>query len=253
MTSPAMPMATPTPTPTATSTSTATPAATSTPTATSTSTSETVESTAVHPEPFDRLRAGSAPSAEAEARSRRACTPDTLRLLADVLAYPRPGLAERAEACAAALAPERSAAAARLSRFASFARSADPAALEEAYTAAFDLAPIASPYVGDQLFGASRERSFLLSGLRELQRQAGLEPAAELADHVSEVLRLAAAPIPADVRDDLVRDGLAPALEKMLAALEEARHPWADAVTAALEAIAPRSRLDPVCAVEVVS
>jgi lipoprotein NlpD len=35
---------------------------------------ETNGSTAVHPEPFDRLRAGSAPSAEAEARSRRAPT-----------------------------------------------------------------------------------------------------------------------------------------------------------------------------------
>lgn len=170
------------------------------------------------------------------------CMPDTLRLLADLLSYPAAGLAERAEACAAALAPERAAAAARLSRFASFARGADPAALEEAYTAAFDLAPVASPYIGDQLFGASRERSYLLSGLRELQRQAGVEPGPDLADHVSEVLRLSAAPIPADVRDDLVADGLAPALTKMLAGLEEARHPWADAVAAALEAIAPPSK-----------
>ena len=71
--------------------------------------------------------------------------------------------------------------------------SSGPAALEEAYTSAFDLAPLCSPYVGDQLFGASRERSFLLSGLRELQRDARLEAGPELPDHVSEVLRLAAA------------------------------------------------------------
>ena len=173
--------------------------------------------------------------------------PDTLRRLADVLAYPGPGLAARAAECAEGLAAERPAAAGRLARFAAFALSSSPAALEEAYTSAFDVAPLCSPYVGDQLFGASRERSFLLSGLRELQRDAGLDPGVELPDHVAEVLRLVAAPIPADVREDLVRDGLAPALEKMLAALDEARHPWADAVAAARDvldtrAVAPAAR-----------
>lgn len=164
---------------------------------------------------------------------------DTLRLLADVLAYPRPAIAARAAECAAGLAADHPAGAERLSRFAAYARASGTAALEEAYTSAFDLAPLTSPYVGDQLFGASRERSFLLSGLRELQRDAGIEAGAELPDHVSEVLRLVAAPIPADVRDDLVRDALAPTLKKMLAALDEARHPWADVLAAAALAVEP--------------
>jgi nitrate reductase delta subunit len=165
--------------------------------------------------------------------------PGTLRLLGEVLAYPGPALGARAEACAEALAAASPGAAERLARFARYARGASAAALEEAYTAAFDLAPVTSPYVGDQLFGASRERSFLLSGLRELQRQAAVEPGPELPDHVSEVLRLLAASLPDDVRDDLVRDGLVPSLEKMRAALEEVRHPWADAVAAAAEALDP--------------
>jgi nitrate reductase assembly molybdenum cofactor insertion protein NarJ len=169
---------------------------------------------------------------------------DTLWLLSDLLAYPGPGLAVTASECAVALAAESPAAAERLARFASWARKAGTAASEEAYTAAFDLAPITSPYVGDQLFGASRERSFLLSGLRELRREAGIVEGVELADHVSEVLRLAAAPVPADVRDDLVAEGLAPALRKMLAALEEARHPWADAVAAALQVIETTARAE---------
>jgi nitrate reductase delta subunit len=167
--------------------------------------------------------------------------PDTLRLLADVLAYPGPGLAAQAAECAVGLAADHPSGAERLARFAAFARSSGTAALEEAYTSAFDLAPLCSPYVGDQLFGASRERSFLLSGLRELQRDAGIPAGSELPDHVSEVLRLVAAPIPGDVRDDLVRDGLAPALKKMLAALDEARHPWADVLAAAVEAVEPRA------------
>lgn len=164
-------------------------------------------------------------------------TPDLVRALADLLAYPGPGLSARAADCAAALAEDHPTAAARLSRFALLALSSGAGDLEEAYTRAFDLAPLCSPYVGDQLFGATGERSLLLAGLRELAIDAGVAPGGELPDHVSEMLRLVAAPIPTDVRDDLVRDGLAPALEKMLAALEEARHPWADVLAAVAEAV----------------
>jgi nitrate reductase delta subunit len=172
----------------------------------------------------------------------------TLRHLAGLLDYPGPDLPVRTAACLAALAAEDGAEVGRLRRFAA-AAARGPTALEEAYTAAFDLAPVASPYVGDQLFGAGPQRAALLSGLRELQRDAGIPPGPELPDHVAEVLRLAAAPIPADVRDDLLLEGLAPALEKMLAALEAAGNPWADVVAAARDAVAPRaaeSRPEPV-------
>lgn len=179
--------------------------------------------------------------------------PDTLRRLADVLAYPTAELPARAAECADALAATHAAATQRLARFATFALASGGGALEEAYTAAFDLAPVASPYVGDQLFGASGERALLLAGLRELQQGAGVAAGTELPDHVSEVLRLVAAPIPAAVRDDLVREGLAPALAKMLAALERAGHPWADAVAAAAEALEVRADVPEVHAVEVVS
>lgn len=165
--------------------------------------------------------------------------PELLRRLADVLEYPGPGFLARVAACAEALAAEHHpAAAARLARFVTYALGSAATDLEEAYTRAFDLAPLASPYVGDQLFGPGRERAFLLSGLAELRRDAGLARGAELPDHVAEVLRLVAMPVPPDVADDLVRDGLVPALRKILAALEGARHPWADAVAAALDVLA---------------
>ncbi len=163
--------------------------------------------------------------------------PETLRRIAALLEYPGPGFPARVLDCAERLSADHAAGAERLARFAAWARAAGPAALEEAYTSAFDLAPVCSPYVGDLLFGACRERSYLLSGLRELQREAGLAPGGELPDHVAEVLRLVASPIPDDVRDDLLRDGLAPALKKMLAALEGARHPWADVLAAAADAV----------------
>ncbi|HET9595224.1 MAG TPA: molecular chaperone TorD family protein [Anaeromyxobacteraceae bacterium] len=153
-------------------------------------------------------------------------------LLADVLSYPGAALAEDAAACAAALAPAHPAAAERLARFAAFAREVEPSVAEEAYTCAFDVSPLTSPYVGDQLFGPTRERALLLSGLRQLQRQAGVEGGAELPDHVCEVLRLLAAPLPQEIRDDLAREGLAPAARRMLAVLDEAHHPWADVLAA---------------------
>lgn len=165
-------------------------------------------------------------------------SPAVLLRLAALLDYPGPDLAARIGACADALAAAGGTGAARLRRFAATAAAEGTAALEEAYTAAFDLAPLASPYLGDQLFGAGAERAALLAGLRELQRDAGLAPGPELPDHVAEVLRLAAAPVPTDVRDDLVRDGLSPVLGKMLAALEAGRSPWADVVAAVLEALA---------------
>jgi nitrate reductase assembly molybdenum cofactor insertion protein NarJ len=168
-----------------------------------------------------------------------------LELLADVMSYPGPAFARVAADCAAALAPAHPAAAERLARLAEFARADDA---EAAYTAAFDLAPVTSPYVGDQLFGASRERALLMAGLRGLQRDAGVAPREELPDHVSEVLRLLAAPLPPEVGDDLARDGLAPAARRMLAALEEARHPWADAVAALIDVLGvPEADAAPAC------
>jgi nitrate reductase assembly molybdenum cofactor insertion protein NarJ len=165
--------------------------------------------------------------------------PRILRLLAELAAYPGPGIASAAGECAAALGAAHSGAAERLLRFAAFAH--EPAAAEEAYTSAFDLAPLASPYVGDQLFGESRERALFMAWLRELQPGSPERRAAELPDHLSEVLLLVASPIAADVRDDLVHDALVPAARKMAAALEEARHPYADVLGAMVEALEPAS------------
>jgi nitrate reductase delta subunit len=170
--------------------------------------------------------------------------PRILRLLAGLTGYPGPAVAAEGAECAAALAPAHPAAAERIARFAAFAR--DRAAAEEAYTSAFDLAPLASPYVGDQLFGESRERALLMAWLRELQRDAGLVPGTELPDHVSEILRLVASGLPADVGDDLARDALVPAARKMLAALEAARHPYADVLGAVLAVLdVPDARVEP--------
>jgi nitrate reductase delta subunit len=176
--------------------------------------------------------------------------PEALRLLSELLSYPSAGLAARAVRCARALLQTHPSAARALLRFAELAQATRLATLEEAYTDAFELSPLCSPYVGDQLFGASRERSFFLSGLRGLLWDAGLREGTELPDHVSELLRLLAAPLDDGIREDLVREALLPTLRKMRAVLDEARHPWADVVQAAADAIDPRVAEEPERALE---
>ena len=157
-----------------------------------------------------------------------------LLALARVLDYPT-DLAADARAASAALA-SLPVAAERLLRLADRAER-DPAALEEAYVSAFELAPLASPFVGDQLFGASQARHLFLARVGAMQRAAGLDPAPELPDHLSAVLRLVALAPPSPERDDLARDGALPAARQMLQALEAANHPYADALAAIAEVL----------------
>jgi nitrate reductase delta subunit len=162
-----------------------------------------------------------------------------LHALAELLGYPGPGTAARARACALAVAPASAAAARRLERFAVACDVRSPALLEELYTAAFDLGPVCVPYVGYHLFGEGRERALFLARLRAMQRAEGHAPGADLPDHVSEVLRFLAIARDHEDRDALLSEGLAPAVEKMLSALEQAEHPWADVVGALAEIVRP--------------
>jgi nitrate reductase delta subunit len=125
----------------------------------------------------------------------------------------------------------------RLARSLEYPLSGD-ASREEAFTAAFDLAPIASPYVGDHLFGATANRHVFLAKVKSMFRAAGVEPGDELPDHLASVLRLAAVAPPSRELEELLADGALPVARKMLAALQEARSPYAlelSAVVAALE------------------
>jgi nitrate reductase delta subunit len=161
-----------------------------------------------------------------------------LEQLAALLDYPGPWLAARARACARLVAASPPAAV-RLTRFADACEARPAERLEELYTAGFDLGPACVPYVGVHLFGEGRERALFLARLRAMQRAAGQAGNGDLPDHVSEVLRLLAAAPDGDDRDALLADGLAPAAEKMLSALEQAEHPWADVVGALAEVVRP--------------
>jgi nitrate reductase delta subunit len=158
--------------------------------------------------------------------------------LSQLLAYPAADAGAVARR-AARRAGAGSAAGAALARFAEAAEAATPSALQELYTATFDLRPACAPYLGVQLLGdESPVRGALLAKLAEVYAAEGFRPREELGDHVAEVLGFLAVARPGPGRDDLLRDGLLPALSRMIEAFEDRRNPYRDLLVAAGAALA---------------
>ena len=154
---------------------------------------------------------------------------------AELLSYPRGQVAAAAARTRELAGP--GAAEAALGRFAATVSAHDATWLEELYTATFDLAPACAPYVGHQLFGDTPIRGPFLAKLAEIFAADGFQPREELGDHLAEVLRFLAMSRPGPARDELLQEGLVPALGRMIAALEEARSPYRDALAALLELV----------------
>ncbi len=136
-------------------------------------------------------------------------------LFADLLDYPGPRVAEAASECQALVAPRSREAAALLGRFRAFAEQTPLARLEEVYTGTFDLDAACHPYVGYHLFGETYKRSVFLVGLRERYRKIGYTDGGELPDHLVVVLRFLAVTDDAILAEEIVREALLPALDRM--------------------------------------
>jgi nitrate reductase delta subunit len=158
--------------------------------------------------------------------------------LAELLRYPEAGLVAALDRAGTLVAPA-TAGAEPLARFAAEARRTRLEIMQELYTATFDLQPACAPYVGHQLLGEGPQRGPLLAKLAELHAADGYRPHQELGDHVAEVLAFLAVSRPGPARDDLLRDGLLPAVDRMIAALEEAGNPYRDLLRATLELLRP--------------
>jgi len=106
-----------------------------------------------------------------------------------------------------------------MTRFAAFLQGQESARLEELFTATFDLQPVCHPYVGYLLCGESQQRTLFLIRLQQLYRQHGFEPGSELPDHLATLLRFVGTVGDRGCRQELIRDGLLPALEKLASGL----------------------------------
>jgi nitrate reductase delta subunit len=109
------------------------------------------------------------------------------------------------------------------------------AALEEAYTRAFDLEPASCLYVGHHVFGETTRRSAFMARLSAMYREAGGPvTSGELPDHLPEVLRYLDANDATRANAELLSDAVVPALRQILAALDRSGHPYGPVVRALL-------------------
>jgi nitrate reductase delta subunit len=154
------------------------------------------------------------------------------RRFATLLSYPDGAVRQTAAACAAHLRELDSAAADPMARFAAFLAGQQPSRLEELFTETFDLQPVCHPYVGYQLCGESQQRTMFLIRLQQLYRQHGFSGGSELPDHLATLLQFVGTVADRECGLEIVRDGLLPALEKILAGLEGKALPYVELLKA---------------------
>lgn len=154
------------------------------------------------------------------------------RQFAALLSYPDERVRDRATVCAAQLGRFSPGAGARLEPFRQFLENHAPSRIEEAFTGTFELQAACHPYVGYQLCGESQQRTFFMIKLQEIYRSHGFVANGDLPDHLSEVLRFLGAIDAPDCRREIIRDGVLPALEKMLRGMETEASPYLSLVKA---------------------
>ena len=103
---------------------------------------------------------------------------------------------------------------------------ASQAQIEETFTSTFDLQPLSHPYVGYQLCGESQQRTMFLMKLQEIYRQHDYNSGSELPDHIGQVLRFIGITNDRSCRQELIEDGLLPALAKIIPEIENDDHPY---------------------------
>ncbi len=140
-------------------------------------------------------------------------------LFADLLEYPTLATPLKAAFCLDRLKVSKPEAAELLNYFYSEMEKRRLEQMQELYTVTFDMQPVCYPYVGFQLFGESYKRGAFMAQLNEAYRAAGYSAEQELPDHLPVILRFLG--LDEDNRQSdfcqaLVKEGLIPALEKML-------------------------------------
>jgi nitrate reductase delta subunit len=98
--------------------------------------------------------------------------------------------------------------------------------VEEVYTATFDLQPACYPYVGHHLFGSENRRGEFMVGLKKRYLACGFSAGAELPDNLAVVLRFLDRCPGSGEEDELVRECLVPALDRMITSFQESSNPY---------------------------
>jgi nitrate reductase delta subunit len=154
------------------------------------------------------------------------------RQFATLLSYPSENVATEAAACSAGLKQISPEASVSLESFNRFLEASDISQIEEAFTGTFDLQSLCHPYVGYQLCGESQQRTMFMIKLRELYQQYGFMSGNELPDHLTEIMRFLGSVADQDCRQEIIQDGILPALEKITQGIESDNHPYVSLLNA---------------------
>lgn len=136
-------------------------------------------------------------------------------LFSPIFEYPDKGVTAAARLCVAGLTGECPEAANLLAGFESAIAGMEVGAIQELYTATFDMRPDLTTALGYHLFGDDVRRSVFMAKLKGKLEMHGIDAGAEMPDHLPLVLRLAASEIDGEERQTLIREGLIPGLSRM--------------------------------------
>lgn len=159
-----------------------------------------------------------------------------LALFGSIFEYPDERVADAARQCVNGLAGECPEAADLLGKFQSAIADMDLGAVQELYTATFDMRPDLTTALGYHLFGDDVRRSVFMAKLKEKLASRDISAGAEMPDHLPLVLRLAASEGAGEERQTLITEGLIPGLARMRQAFGEAEggNPYRQALDALL-------------------
>ena len=157
-----------------------------------------------------------------ESSEYRAIYPD----FAALLSYPEPGHQKLAEVLVLRLREVSDETAEPLMHFVAFLASSTVEEAREHYTRAFDLSPLAVPYLSVYLFGAENpQRGQFMAGFSGAYAEVGYDSGGELPDHLATVLGYAAV-APEDTWEEVQQLCLPSPLKLMRNSLREGENPY---------------------------
>jgi nitrate reductase delta subunit len=160
-------------------------------------------------------------------------------LLAGLFDYPQDDYASRLDRCARALEDGDASSAELLKPLHDRVRDMSVVQVQELYTRTFDINPVCTLEIGWHIYGEDYARGAFLVKMRQRMREMNVLESRELPDHLTHVLILLGR-LTGDEADELAARYLLPALDKMLAGMNDREHPY----RAVLEAVSQVVRGD---------
>lgn len=137
-------------------------------------------------------------------------------LLSKLVAFPGPEFGAEIAHLAAVIGESRPKAIKKLELFKQSIPLDDLVALRELHTRTFDVQPITSLDIGYTLFGEDYKRGAILANLNAEHNKVKNDCGTELADHLTNVLRLIPRLTDEELRAELVRVLVGPAVQEMI-------------------------------------